>query len=36
MLFDYIKHKGPKKFEYNYDIEVETDITPKTWTKKLF
>ena len=35
-MIDFIKHKGPKKFEYNYDIEVETDITPQTWTKKLF
>ncbi len=35
-MIDFIKEKGPKKFEYNYDIEVETDITPKTWTKKLF
>ena len=35
-MIDYIKLKGPKKFEYNYDIEVKTDITPQTWTKKLF
>ena len=35
-MIDFIKRKGPKKFEYNYDIEVETDITPQTWTKKLF
>ena len=35
-MIDFIKLKGPKKFEYNYDIEVETDITPQTWTKKLF
>ena len=35
-MIDYIKIKGPKKFEYNYDIEVKSDITPKTWSKKLF
>ena len=31
-MIEYIKHKGPKKFEYNYDIEIESDITPQTWS----
>jgi len=35
-LIDYIKEKGPKNFEYNYNIEINNDITPKTWTRKLF
>ena len=35
-MIEYIKQKGPKKFEYNYDIEIESDITPQTWSKKLF
>ncbi len=35
-MINFIKKKGPKKFEYNYDIEVQSDITPKTWSKKLF
>ena len=34
-MIDFIKLKGPEKFEYNY-IEVETDITPQTWTKNYF
>ena len=35
-MIEYIKKKGPKKFEYNYEIEIESSITPKTWAKKLF
>ena len=30
-----IKQKGPKNFEYHIDIEIENEMTPKTWTKKL-
>jgi len=35
-LINYIKKKGPKNFDYNYKIEINNEITPKTWTKKLF
>ena len=35
-MIKFIKSKGPKKFEYNYDLEISSDITPKTWSKKLF
>ena len=35
-MIDYIKLKGPKKFEYNYKIEINSNITPQTWSKKLF
>ena len=35
-LIDFIKIKGPCSFEYNYDIEIDNEKTPKTWTKKLF
>ena len=36
-LIAFIKEKGPKKnFDYNYKIEIDNEITPKTWTKKLF
>lgn len=35
-LIQYIKDKGPKNFEYNYNIEIHNDKTPKTWTQKLF
>ena len=32
---NYIREKGPKKFDYHIDLEIENEITPKTWTKKL-
>ena len=35
-LIAFIKEKGEKKFEYNYKIEINNELTPKTWTKKLF
>ena len=35
-LIKYIKDNGPKKFTYSYDIEINNEITPKTWTEKLF
>ena len=35
-MVDYIKKKGAKKFVYNYDIEINNELTPKTWSKKIF
>ena len=35
-LINFIKIKGPKNFEYNYNIEINNEKTPKTWTQKLF
>ena len=35
MVID-IKKNGPKKFKYNYDIEIENELTPKPWKDKLF
>jgi UDP-glucose 4-epimerase len=35
-LINFIKTKGPKQFEYNYNIEINNHKTPKTWTEKLF
>jgi UDP-glucose 4-epimerase len=35
-IIDYVKLNGPKKFEYNYEIEIISEITPRTWVKKLF
>lgn len=35
-MVNYIKLNGPKKFVYNYDIEINTDKTPKTWSEKIF
>ncbi len=37
LMIEYIREKGPKKFEYNYDIEIENEeIIPKTWKNKIF
>ena len=32
---EFIMEKGPKKFDYHIEIEIENEMTPKTWTKKL-
>ncbi len=31
---DYIRSKGTKNFIYNLPVEIRSDITPETWTKK--
>ena len=33
-MCDYIKKKGVKKFDYNYPIEIENELTPSTWRQK--
>jgi UDP-glucose 4-epimerase len=35
-IIQYIEKKGPKNFQYNYDIEINNEHTPQTWVKKLF
>ncbi|MBD1153726.1 NAD-dependent epimerase/dehydratase family protein [Pelagibacterales bacterium SAG-MED23] len=35
-VIKFIKEKGPKKFQYNYELEIQNNKTPKTWTEKLF
>jgi len=35
-LIDFIKSKGPKSFEYNYELEIISEKTPETWKKKIF
>ena len=32
---NYIREKGAKEFDYHIDLEIENEMTPKTWTKKL-
>ena len=34
-MIDFIEKKGPKKFNYNYQIEIQNELTPDTWKKKL-
>ena len=35
-MIEYIKIKGKKKFQYNYDLEIINEKTPKTWLEKKF
>ena len=35
-VVDYVKANGPKKFIYNYEIELNNNLVPITWKKKLF
>ena len=35
-VIKYIKKNGPKKFEYNYRLEIQNKLTPKTWKNKVF
>ena len=32
---NYIKLKGIKNFEYNFEIEINNNLTPKTWKNKI-
>ena len=34
-MINYVKSKGVKKFNYNYEIEINNELTPDTWKKKL-
>ena len=34
-MCDYIKKRGAKKFKYNYEIEINNELTPDTWKNKL-
>ena len=35
-MIDFIKNNGPKKFKYNYEIEIINQKTPITWLEKKF
>lgn len=35
LLAQDICRRGPKPFDYRLDVEIKSDITPKTWTDKL-
>jgi UDP-glucose 4-epimerase len=34
-MVDFVRIKGTKKFNYTYDIEINNELTPETWKKKL-
>ena len=35
-IIDYISKKGPKNFQYNYQLEINNEQTPISWKEKLF
>jgi len=35
-MIEYIKKRGPRPFRYHLDIEIKTDLTPRSWTERLF
>ena len=35
-LIDFIKIKGPKKFKYSYNLEIDNETVPLTWKDKEF
>jgi UDP-glucose 4-epimerase len=35
-IISYINKKGPKKFQYNYPVEIDNEKTPLAWKEKLF
>ena len=35
-IINYIKLKGPKKFQYNYLLEINNEKTPLAWKERLF
>ena len=32
--YEYIKKRGTKDFDYRLSIEIDNDLTPKTWKNK--
>ena len=34
-VIEFIKKNGVKKFDYNYNVEIENEHTPETWKKKI-
>lgn len=34
-MIEYIKKRGTRPFEYHLALEIENELTPKTWSKKL-
>ena len=35
-LIDFVKTKGPKEFKYGYKLEIDNEVTPETWKKRIF
>lgn len=35
-MVDYIRERGTKPFRYHMELEIVSDLTPRTWKEKLF
>ena len=35
-VVNFIQKEGPKKFKYEYDIEINSNLVPITWKEKKF
>jgi UDP-glucose 4-epimerase len=35
-MIAYIRNRGPKSFRYHLDLEIVNELTPKTWSQKMF
>ncbi len=35
-MIGYIQNRGPRPFRYHLELEIENELTPKTWKEKLF
>ena len=35
-MIAYIRNRGPKSFRYHLDLEIVSELTPKTWSQKMF
>ena len=35
-MIEYIRERGPKPFTYHLDLEIVSDLTPRTWKDRLF
>ena len=35
-LINFIKTKGPKKFKYSYNLEIDNETVPSTWKDREF
>ena len=35
-MIEYILHRGVKTFSYHLPVEISNELTPKTWSQKLF
>lgn len=35
-MIEWIRRRGPKPFKYHLDLEIVSDLTPRTWKERMF